>query len=45
MKCTMMNTSIGTFQIGAVSLILLQDLALDMTNMEERFQNWGRIMI
>ena len=44
-KCIMMNIPMGIFQIGVISLMLVQGLALGMTSMEERFQNWGRIMI
>ena len=44
-KCTMMNTLMGTFWIGVVSLTLVQGLAFSMTSMEERFQNWDCIMI
>ena len=32
-------------QIGAVSPMLAQGLVLNMTSMEKRFQNLGRIMI
>ena len=45
MMWTMMVTPTGVTQIGAVSLMLAQGLVLDMTSMEERFQNWGDIMI
>ena len=45
MMWTMMVTPTGVPYIGAVSLMLAQGLVLDMTSMEERFQNWGHIMI
>ena len=45
MMWTMMVTPTGVPHIGAVSLMLAQGLVLDMTSMEERFQNWGHIMI
>ena len=44
-KCIMMNIPMGIFQIGVISLMLVQGLALGMISMEEKFQNWGRIMI
>ena len=44
-KCIMMNILMGTFQIGVISLMLVQGLALGMTSMEEKFRNWGCIMI
>ena len=45
MMWTMMVTPTGVPHIGAVSLMLAQGLVLDMTSMEERFQNWVHIMI
>ena len=39
MMWTIMVTPTGIPQIGAVSLMLAQGLVLDMTSMEERFQN------
>lgn len=36
-KCIMMNNPMGTFQIGVISLMLVQGLALGMTSMEKRF--------
>ena len=40
-KCTMMNILIGTFQIGVISLMSIQCLALDMTSMEENVLELG----
>ena len=45
MMQTMMITPISSPQIEAVSLMLVQDMVLDMTSMVERFQSWGHIMI
>ena len=44
-KCIMMNIPMGIFQIEVISLMIAQGLALGMTSMEEKFQNWGHIMI
>jgi len=44
-KCIMMNIPMGIFQIGVISPMLVQGLALGMISMEEKFQNWARIMI
>ena len=44
-KCIMMNIPMGTFQIEVISLMSVQGLALSMTSMEEKFQNWRHIMI
>ena len=44
-KCIMKNILMGIFQIRVISLMLAQGLALGMISMEERFLNWGRIMI
>ena len=45
MMWTIMITPMGAPQTGAISLMLALGLVLDMTSMEERFQNRGRITI
>ena len=44
-KSIMKNIPMGIFQIEVISLMLAKDLAIGMTTMEERFLNWGHIMI
>ena len=45
MMWTMMVTSMGTPQIGVVSLMLIQGTVLNMTSMVERFLSWGYSII